>query len=42
MGTKTVFYYPYLRRLSNPVYLDLIDVLYGKEQLEKYIIDSLV
>jgi polysaccharide biosynthesis PFTS motif protein len=42
MGTKTVFYYPYLRRLSNPLYLDLIDVLYGKEQLEKYIIDSLV
>jgi polysaccharide biosynthesis PFTS motif protein len=42
MGTQTVFYYPYLRRLSNPLYLDIIDVLYGKEQLEKYIIDSLV
>jgi polysaccharide biosynthesis PFTS motif protein len=42
MGTKTVYYYPYLRRLSNPLYSDLIDVLYGKEQLEKYIIDSLV
>jgi polysaccharide biosynthesis PFTS motif protein len=41
VGTNTVFYYPYLRELCNPVYLGLIDIVYGEKQLRKYFIDNI-
>ena len=42
MGTKSVFYYPYLRSLCNPIYEDSIKIIYGRNQLEKFILESLV
>ena len=42
MGTKSVFYYPYLRRLCNPIYEDSIQIIYGRDQLKKFILENLV
>ncbi|MBM3681837.1 MAG: hypothetical protein FJW84_00055 [Actinobacteria bacterium] len=42
MGTKSVFYYPYLRRLCNPIYEDSIQIIYGRDQLQKFILENLV
>jgi polysaccharide biosynthesis PFTS motif protein len=42
MGTKSVFYYPYLRILCNPIYEDSIQIIYGRDQLEKFILENLV
>ena len=42
MGTKSVFYYPYLRRLCNPIYEDSIQIIYGRDQLNKFILENLV
>jgi len=41
MGTKSVFYYPYLRRLCNPIYEDSIQIIYGRDQLKKFILENL-
>lgn len=42
VGTKSVFYYPYLRRLCNPIYEDSIQIIYGRDQLKKFILENLV
>jgi polysaccharide biosynthesis PFTS motif protein len=41
MGIKSVFYYPYLRILSDPIYKDSIQIIYGIDQLEKFILGNL-
>lgn len=42
VGTKSVFYYPYLRRLCNPIYEDSIQIIYGRDQLKNFILENLV
>jgi hypothetical protein len=40
-GTSSIFYYPYTKELRNPIYEDEIPIIYGKNELENYIIKNI-